>query len=228
MTRNQTQRRSTFVLAALAAASALALLGGCGATNSAAVTTHTSAVPSEAISTATTATATEPASPTVVVASRTTTGDAPASSTPLGLRAPAGVRAGVAMPSPDRTPGAARTMTTAEVCALPAAPDLDHGLQTQAYQAYGIAPQAVGVYQVDRLIPASLGGSDELANLWPQPAAPAPGYREKDQLEVVLRDLVCNGALGLDDARQEIARDWYSSYQARVVGASTPRLPGTR
>jgi len=211
-----TPRLAAPLLAALALT-----LAACGATREAEPTAATSTASTAAARGEATPGTTPTVTPTIVVASRSTTGDAPASATPLGLRAPAGVRAGVAMPSPDRTPGLARPLGTAEVCALPAAePEVPPALQQQAFNAYGIAPAAT--YQVDRLIPALLGGSDEIANLWPQPATPTPGSREKDRLEVALRDLVCSGALDLPTAQREVARDWYSAYQARVATPVTP------
>jgi hypothetical protein len=66
---------------------------------------------------------------------------------------------------------------------------------------------------VDHLIFLELGGSNAVANLWPQPYAPKPAARQKDVLENFLHRAVCGGAIALEDAQQQIATDWYRAYQ---------------
>jgi hypothetical protein len=80
--------------------------------------------------------------------------------------------------------------------------------------AYGIdRARCVGSkYEVDHLISLELGGSNELANLWPQPYLPRPGAREKDVVEGWLHRQVCSGAVSLQEAQHEIATDWYAVY----------------
>jgi hypothetical protein len=73
------------------------------------------------------------------------------------------------------------------------------------YAEYGTAPSTPGSYEVDHLVPLELGGSNTIANLWPQIA---PGYHEKDQVENELHDAVCGGSIGLHTAQLAIARDW--------------------
>src|SRR6266702_6916028 len=53
----------------------------------------------------------------------------------------------------------------------------------QAYAEYGIGYHSSGQYEIDHLIPLELGGSNDIANLWPEAAAPKPGFHEKDQVE---------------------------------------------
>jgi hypothetical protein len=84
---------------------------------------------------------------------------------------------------------------------------------------YGLSATAasVGDYQIDRLIPFGLGGGDGVANVWPQPARPAPGYHEKDRLETALRRQVCLGMLSLGAAQRQFARSWLAAYH-RIYG----------
>jgi hypothetical protein len=61
----------------------------------------------------------------------------------------------------------------------------------QMYAEYGIAERTTGEYEVDHLVPLEIGGGNDIANLWPQAAAPPPGFHEKDRVENYLHDQVC-------------------------------------
>jgi hypothetical protein len=65
-------------------------------------------------------------------------------------------------------------------------------------------------YEIDLLIPAELGGTNDLKNLWPQPVAQTG---QKDQLEQWLLKEVCAGRMELADAQNDISEDWLSLYQ---------------
>jgi len=82
----------------------------------------------------------------------------------------------------------------------------------QDYAAYGIFHHAAGQYEVDHLVSLELGGSNSLANLWPEAASPKPGFHEKDQVENYLHDQVCSGAISLKEAQIEIATNWLAVY----------------
>ncbi len=81
------------------------------------------------------------------------------------------------------------------------------------YKEYGIASHATGQYEVDHLISLELGGSNEIANLWPEPAEPTPGFHEKDRVENYLHKQVCLGNIALETAQQEVATNWLAVYQ---------------
>ena len=93
--------------------------------------------------------------------------------------------------------------------------------QEQYYEVYGKYsipyPEPSGTYELDHLIPLELGGDNASANLWPEPASPAPGFHQKDDLENTLHDLVCAGALGLAAAQHAIASNWYAAYLRYVI-----------
>ena len=75
----------------------------------------------------------------------------------------------------------------------------------QVYAEYGIKSHTSGQYEVDHLVSLELGGSNDIANLWPELASPKPGFHEKDQVENYLHDQVCSGAVSLQQAQTEIA-----------------------
>jgi hypothetical protein len=82
----------------------------------------------------------------------------------------------------------------------------------QAYAEYGISHHSAGQYEVDHLVSLELGGSNDIANLWPEAASPTPGFHQKDRVENYLHDQVCSGAVSLKDAQNEIATNWLSVY----------------
>ena len=70
--------------------------------------------------------------------------------------------------------------------------------------------------EIDHIVPLRLGGSNNIANLFPEEYAfgnHAPGYRVKDRLDTRLHALVCAGRIPLRTAQQRIAADWESFYQ---------------
>jgi len=82
----------------------------------------------------------------------------------------------------------------------------------QAYAEYGIQSHYAGQYEVDHLVPLELGGSNDIANLWPEAASPTPGFHQKDQVENYLHDQMCSGAISLREAQNEIATNWLAVY----------------
>jgi len=69
---------------------------------------------------------------------------------------------------------------------------------------YGMAPKAYGrTLEIDHIVSLELGGSNDIANLYPEKA---PGYRVKDKLENKLHRLVCSGA-GRIDLESHVARN---------------------
>ncbi len=90
--------------------------------------------------------------------------------------------------------------------------DVPESEKNQAYAEYGITSHTTGRYEVDHLISLELGGSNDIANLWPEAAEPRPGYHEKDKVENYLHAQVCSGAIPLQEAQQQIATNWLAVY----------------
>jgi hypothetical protein len=76
------------------------------------------------------------------------------------------------------------------------------------FREYGISSHATGQYEVDHLVSLEVGGSNVIANLWPEPANPRPGFHEKDRVENYLHREVCKGNLSLSQAQRQEAANW--------------------
>jgi hypothetical protein len=123
-------------------------------------------------------------------------------------------------PNPDRrcSPGAYSAGLTKDVICSP-------GFRTSTIRnvpaaekravkvAYGMQPRGYGsALEIDHIISLELGGSNSIANLFPEQA---PGYHAKDKLENRLHQLVCSGEITLRGAQQGIAQHWQALY-ARI------------
>ncbi len=88
--------------------------------------------------------------------------------------------------------------------------------KNQVYAEYGIASHLPGQYEVDHSISLELGGSNDISNLWPEVASPAPGFHEKDKVENYLHAEVCAGRMMLLEAQKEISSNWLDVYTKHV------------
>lgn len=123
------------------------------------------------------------------------------------------------LPDPECTPGAVFQEATLEkICVSgysKTVRNVSASLKKKVYESYGIPyPQPRGSYEADHLIPLAIGGNNDIANLFPESGEPRPGFREKDVVEVYLRDAVCAGQIGLAAAQFQVARDWISIYES--------------
>ena len=122
-----------------------------------------------------------------------------------------------ALPDPACTPGAIfANATTDQICQSGYASSVRNvptSEKDQAYAEYGITSHYSGQYEVDHLVSLELGGSNDIANLWPEAANPTPGFHQKDKVENYLHDQVCSGKIALHDAQVEIATNWLQVYQ---------------
>jgi hypothetical protein len=120
---------------------------------------------------------------------------------------------------PDRnlTPGAFYDdITQAQICTSGYSKRERHTsakLKRRVFLQYGIDKNK-GHYEVDHLIPLSLGGADEKDNLWPESYDTQPWNASvKDRLEDWLHTEVCSGRVPLAVAQAEFANDWIVAYQ---------------
>lgn len=87
-------------------------------------------------------------------------------------------------------------------------------------QEYGLAPKAYGsTLEIDHIVSLELGGSNDIANLYPERAAAHPGYHVKDKLENKLHKLVCANLLDLTRTRRAIASNWERLY-TKIYGVA--------
>jgi len=92
--------------------------------------------------------------------------------------------------------------------------------KSQVEQAYGLAPGHYGrTLEIDHIVSLELGGSNDIANLYPEEANAHPGYHVKDKLENNLHQMVCAGAITLSAAQRAIASNWQALYK-RVYGTT--------
>ena len=119
---------------------------------------------------------------------------------------------GAYLPDSACTPGATFVnATTAEICVSgysSTVRNVPDSLKNQVYALYGITNRTKGEYEIDHLISLQLGGSNDIKNLWPQPADPRPGFHEKDGVENSLKSKMCKNESALQDVQTLIATDW--------------------
>jgi hypothetical protein len=130
-------------------------------------------------------------------------------------------------PEPDRrcSPGAYdAALTKAVICSgsfrTTTARNVPESEKFAAEREYGLPARRYGrTLEIDHIVSLELGGSNSIANLFPEPGAGAASYHVKDKLENRLHALVCSGALRLREAQRQIATDWEALYR-RVYGVA--------
>lgn len=128
------------------------------------------------------------------------------------------------VPDPALTPGATRPVTLTQICTPGSsgkARAVSAKTKTAVYARYHVTPKP-GAYEVDHLISLELGGSNDIANLWPQPYFGKQNAHDKDRLENRLHALVCAGTVSLDEAQHAIATDWMAALK-KYGGKVGPR-----
>ncbi len=131
-----------------------------------------------------------------------------------------------ALPRRDLTPGVVRTVSVDEVCGRerePADPRVAASVARQVFENYGADYRRAAEYELDFLITPELGGTADARNLWPQPYGSTQwNAYVKDELELLFRQLVCNGTIDISTAQREMATDWIAAYR-RYFDTDHPR-----
>jgi hypothetical protein len=115
------------------------------------------------------------------------------------------------------TPGLTRQVTLDELCGTARygrARPVPEAVHQRVFASYGAPYERAEDYELDHLITPELGGASEPANLWPQPYEGTPwNAYVKDELEMHLHRLVCDGDMDLAVAQREMAADWIAAYK---------------
>lgn len=127
--------------------------------------------------------------------------------------------------NPDRrcSPGAYYTQLTKAVICSPSfrmstISNVRESEKFRVEREYGMTPRRYGrTLEIDHIVSLELGGSNDIANLFPQSYAGGYGYPAKDRLERKLHTMVCSGAITLRASQRGIATNWRALY-AKVFG----------
>ncbi|HXM57360.1 MAG TPA: hypothetical protein VOB72_18325 [Candidatus Dormibacteraeota bacterium] len=85
-------------------------------------------------------------------------------------------------------------------------------IKTDMIRRYGLRG-AASAYELDHLVPLEVGGAPRsVRNLWPEPRNQHPGASEKDHLENLLHDRVCQGRMPLADAQRMFEQNWVDAW----------------
>jgi hypothetical protein len=131
-------------------------------------------------------------------------------------------------PNPTLTPGAELTTDASTICVpgyASSVRNVSTATKKLVYAEYSVSyPQPTGAYEVDHFIPLEIGGSNDIKNLWLEPASPTPGFHQKDQFENFEHDQVCKGKISAAEAQSRMVSDWYFYWEEEVEGvtATTP------
>lgn len=132
-------------------------------------------------------------------------------------------------PDPKLTPGAILTTDASKLCTLgysSTVRNVSTATKKQAYAEYGLGyPQPTGSYEVDHFISLELGGSNDITNLWPEPASPTPGFHQKDQFENFEHEQICKGIITAQEAQRRMMTDWYYYYETEMLGVTPSTAP---
>jgi hypothetical protein len=141
------------------------------------------------------------------------------------------------LPNPNLTPGATdpevtETNIQESICKVthftwteghaPPASFLESIAKDQIKQ-YGYTDTNIRHYQMDHLIPLSLGGHPtDPKNIWPQVLIAKWSARRKDYLEEILHDKVCKGEIGLKEAQDLFRTNWVEAYKKYIGDPDKP------
>jgi len=99
--------------------------------------------------------------------------------------------------------------------------DVPQSLKDKVKTEYGMKLEKSGkTLEIDHIISLELGGSNDIANLYPEKRDVAPGYIVKDALENRLHDVVCTDhTMTLRQVQKAIAKNWETLFK-KVYGVA--------
>jgi hypothetical protein len=128
-----------------------------------------------------------------------------------------------ALPDSACTPGAILPVSVAQICVPGYAKNVRNVSRAEkdaVFAEYGVTVHSGATYEVDHLISLELGGSNDIANLWPEAANPTPGFHQKDRVENEVHRRVCSGTMTLTAAQHQIAGDWLTLWSQGIAGSA--------
>jgi hypothetical protein len=121
-------------------------------------------------------------------------------------------------PDPKLTPGATFDVTLQDISEpgySKKVRNVTGEVKREVHAEYGITEHQPGEYEVDHLIPLSIGGSNSIKNLWPESYRTVWNAHVKDRLEDRLHALVISRKLDLKTTQREIATDWIAAHKKK-------------
>jgi hypothetical protein len=123
------------------------------------------------------------------------------------------------LPDSKLTPGASRVVDVNTLCTTSTklVRNVPEAEKKQVYKNYNMTgddrSSCKEGYEIDHLISLELGGSNDIANLWPQDYCGTNNAHMKDKLENQLHKEICEGKMTIKQAQDCISTDWISCYQ---------------
>lgn len=127
------------------------------------------------------------------------------------------------LPDSTCTPGDVRKETTIKDICTPnftkTIRNVPESLKKQVYAEYGMnSKQKPCPCEVDHFISLTLGGSNDIKNLWPESYQNPMGAREKDKLENYYHRQICAGKITQEQVIKELREDWTKYYSKYNLG----------
>jgi len=130
-----------------------------------------------------------------------------------------------ALPDPRCSPGAYYSGLTKSVICSPsfrtsAIRDVPEQEKFAVEREYGMPAHPYGrTIEIDHIVSLELGGSNDIANLFPEPGSGRANFHRKDTLENAAHEALCSGRITLRAAQRAIATNWIALYR-RLIGRS--------
>jgi hypothetical protein len=130
------------------------------------------------------------------------------------------------LPDPECSPGAILTTDPKVICVsgyTKTVRNVSEATKKKVFKEYGIPYTQRSNYEVDHIISLELGGSNDIANLYPESYLIKNGARTKDIFENYLHKQICNGKMDVAEAQRQISSDWFTNYQTEMLHVVTTK-----